>query len=114
MANRYYELALKVATTSQHEKQQMGAVLVRGGCILSIAPNMPSMRWGKHIFSKHAEIRAIQSGHDYSGATLYVARINSKMSKPCDKCMVEIKAAKIKKIVYANWDGDLEEIRVDD
>ncbi len=97
--NRYYNMALKLSSMSNHNKQKMGCVIVRGGAVLATACNLAE--WGRH-----AEQRAIQF-KDLTGATLFVARHNDSMSKPCAKCMPFIIESGIKRIVYKDWNGHI-------
>ena len=105
--NRYYALALKVAETSENHLQRMGAVVVRGGSILSIAPNSTSSKVGVLTVSKHAEERAIHKHVDYSGATIYVARSGGRMSQPCERCTALLIEKGFVYAVYAGWSGEV-------
>jgi deoxycytidylate deaminase len=109
---RWYNLALKFAQKSPHTKHKMGAVIIRGGAVLSVGFNSKSTPFGCDKSSRHAEERAIQIHGDYEGGTIVVARTNNSMSRPCHKCLYKIRQAGISKIVYAGWDGALIEERV--
>ncbi len=112
MKNRWYRLARKIALTSAHDKFKMGAVIVRGGAVLSIAANSAAIRWGDTRGSRHAEHRAIAPGNIYNGATIFIARTNGSMSRPCQACQQKIREAGIERIIYASWDGTLIEERI--
>jgi deoxycytidylate deaminase len=112
--NRYYALALKVAETSENHLQRMGAVVVRGGSILSIAPNSPSTKVGILTVSKHAEERAIHKHGSYEGATIYVARSGGRMSQPCERCTALLVEKGFSYAVYATWNGEVLRQRVAD
>jgi pyrimidine deaminase RibD-like protein len=85
----------------------MGAVVVKGGAILSTAPNLPSQVSGIEIASKHAEERAITKGYDYSGATIFIARKGGGMSRPCARCIKTLQEVGVSYVVYADWDKSL-------
>ena len=93
---------LKVARKKAKECDyiyRLGAVVVRGGKILSIASNT---RKG------HAEVNAIKQASKTEGADIYVTRhtpTGMAMAKPCDNCMEAIKAAGIRRIYYTSRDG---------
>ena len=107
--------AAQVAATGDVRKFKLGAVVKRGGRILSVGVNTyktyspdfeetdkypPRNQW-----TVHAEVAALRSlNFDARGAILYVARVNKygdyRMSKPCKNCMAAIQAAGIKRVVY--------------
>ena len=89
-----------------------GAVIVRGGSVISIGINKnrnhPTVVSSEHIkthCSIHAEIDALRKVKNAKGATIYVARVNRKGkardSRPCNRCYEIIKNNGIKKIVYS-------------
>jgi pyrimidine deaminase RibD-like protein len=78
--------------------KRMAAMIVKGGKVLSIAANHRN---------KHAECRAIRPHEDYVGASIVVARVNNRISRPCSKCMEKILAAGIRTIIYINRSGNL-------
>jgi len=111
---RYLEQAKKVATQSEFPDFRHGAVLVKGGSVISTSNNKNNycsfgMRFRKNQRGKatlHAELGALL-GVDRSrteGATLYVARIgkgdNYKLSQPCRMCDAAMKFVGIKKVVF--------------
>lgn len=63
---------------------------------------------------RHAEERAInnRNGRDFTGATLYCVRLHGTMSKPCPNCMAAIVKAGIRKVVYVDWAGQPQVIKV--
>lgn len=103
--------AMKAAELSE-ERQRHGAVIYKGGSLISVGTNIvandPFFVGEETINPKHhAEamaIRACSKDADLSNAVIYVARINKKgepaMSKPCLTCQEAIKVAKIKRVVY--------------
>jgi deoxycytidylate deaminase len=106
-------LATVLAETSKCRIRH-GAILVRGGSVLSCGTNRdrncPSVFDNSHDKSRHsslhAEMAAIKKASTTSlvGATIYVARVNKqglpRMSRPCNHCYVEILRAGIKEIVF--------------
>jgi deoxycytidylate deaminase len=101
-------IAYKATGNSTHANHQMAAIIIRGGAILSVAANTcgpGDLESYKGLYC--CERKALRKHVDYSGATLIVVRANGKCSKPCTKCAVLIKAAKIKRVVYVNMAGKL-------
>lgn len=98
--NRWLNLAHKLTIDSDHSDQKMGAVIVRGGAVLSKAANR--QRWGSH-----AEIRALSKiGYEAHGATVYVVRENRRTSRPCPMCHLELKRAGVRSVVYLDYNGN--------
>ena len=108
--------ALKVAELST-ANQRHGAVLYKGGSVLSLGVNtVPNDHLSTGEFtgspSTHAETQAIRAcgpDVDLSNTTLYVARVNkngnSMFSKPCKTCQEAIDLAGIKKVIYTTAEG---------
>jgi len=103
-------LAEKVAASSSM-KQKHGAVIVKGGRVMSIGHN----KWRNHpdiieedkikqVCSVHAEVDAISRVADTRNAVIYIARVNNGglpvMSRPCDNCYESILNAGITKIIH--------------
>jgi deoxycytidylate deaminase len=109
----YLNLALKVAMESEC-RQRVGAVVVKGGCVLATACNRdyndPNILEAKDIrmhASICAERRALAMISDdvAAGAVVYVARARRVdsghgCSKPCNRCEKVLNAAGIKRAVY--------------
>lgn len=91
----WIRLADKVASRSLHRKYPMGAVIVRSGVVLSLAPNGP--RWGAH-----AELRALtKCCTDPRGSTVVVSRLTgNRMARPCGMCLGALRAAGVRRFVY--------------
>jgi deoxycytidylate deaminase len=113
---RFMSLAKNVARQSEFSDYRHGAILVKGGSIISTSPNKDSFcSFGARFrnsqnqpgrATRHAEIGAIL-GLDRSitdGATLYVARIGKadefRMSKPCQMCESTLRHVGIKRVIY--------------
>lgn len=108
--NEWLERALEVAKNAKFVSHKMGAIVVKSGKMLSSAHNLGCIEHVTipNLHSKHAERRALKPfKSNYTGATLYVAREGKSMSRPCSKCMVLIKAAGIRKVVYFDWDSNI-------
>jgi deoxycytidylate deaminase len=99
-------------------RQRHGAVVVKGGSVIGTGfnkdRNHPDIVSPEHIKSHcsvHAEVDAIRDAKwNVKGAVLYVARVNNqgkdRNSKPCDRCMVVIEEAQIKKVIYTGSEND--------
>lgn len=105
--SRFLDLAYRVALKDwskrpmSEKSKRMAAVVVRGGQVLSFATNH---------HHRHAEARALRPHMDYTGATVYVMRLNKKVSKPCPECQNALKAAGIRKAVYVNLTCSVESL----
>lgn len=104
---RWIKLALKIAENSNHVQHKMSAIVVRGGNVVAKGFNVVK---SPHTDNKpnHAEARALRNKGDFRGCTIYIVRNNGKMSKPCPHCMARIKEAQISRMVYLDWNGDLQ------
>ena len=114
--NRYFQLSKNMAFNSPYGKLRHGAVLVKGGSIISTSPNKDSFcSFGARFrnsqnqpgrATRHAEIGAILglARTTTGGATLYVARIGKadefRMSKPCQMCESTLRHVGIKRVIY--------------
>ena len=88
-----------------------GAVIVKGGSVISIGINKnrnhPDSVSSEHIkthCSVHAEIDALRKVKNPKGATIYIARVGKnnedRFSRPCDRCHAAIKKSGIRKVIY--------------
>ena len=118
---RYVELAKNMANQSSYGKIRHGAVLVKGGSVLSASFNKDKFNSFGNRFRKqglgpathHAEIGCIL-GLDRSktaGSTVYVVRVNNhgqyRLSKPCPMCHEVLKFCGVRKVVYTAGDNEL-------
>lgn len=102
-----------LASSSLFTRAKVGAVIVKGGRVLSTGIN--SLRYtkdnGRSWPSLHAEEQAIlkllkqpNGGKHLVGSTIYVSRVKKDgsvgLAKPCQKCQELIDAVGIRKIVY--------------
>lgn len=111
----FLNLAAKVAELSDCRIRH-GSVLVRGGSVIAISPNV----WRNHCkyteldkiqsdCSVHSEVAVLKRAAETKNTVLYVARINKsgkvRFSKPCDSCQDAIEIAKVKRVVWSE-DGE--------
>lgn len=123
---RYVDLASRVAEQTDFKEYRHGAVLVRGGVVLNTSCNKNKYKaWANRFRKKqkghatvHAEIGAIL-GLDRSiteGTTVYVVRVGRdghlRNSKPCAMCEAAMQYVGVKRVIYSNSNGTLEEIRL--
>lgn len=103
-------MAAKIAKKSTFQRHRLGAVIVKGGRVLSTGFNQhrPSAKLGTPTL--HAEAAAIlkllnqRRLHDLTGADLYVTRFTAGgavgISKPCRACTELIRSAGIRNVYY--------------
>lgn len=107
----FLDLAVRMAESSDVSFKH-GAVVVRGGSVLSVGvnkwknpmkPDIPPTEYDPNI-SVHAEVDALSRCSDPRGATIYVARVNKRgeerMSRPCIDCEKALIVAGVKKVIY--------------
>lgn len=90
---------------------RIGAVAVRKDGVIVTARN-------SHVFmpmhAAHAE-RKVMRKAGY-GATVYIARVcfdgSISMAKPCPACEALLRNKRVKKVFYTNWDGKIEELKL--
>ena len=118
---RFVELGKKIAESSDFGEYRHGAVLVKGGSVISTSANKNSYAsWGNRFRKRdcghathHAELGCIL-GVDRAvtrGSTVYVARVgklgNMKISKPCEMCEEVLRHVGVKKVVYTINDKEV-------
>lgn len=107
--SRALKLALAACELSD-EPYKLGAVIFKRKPIAT-GFNKTNRGWsGSHYGhwagSLHAEIHAlIKARGAAKGASIFVARKNERMAKPCGPCMAALKEAKISKVFYTNGNG---------
>ena len=126
---RYFELAKRMAKESTYGKLRHGAVLVKGGSIISVGLNKGCYcKFGNRFrdsynfghATQHAEISAVLGvGSGASqGSSIYVARVNNhnqyRMSKPCGMCHDALKFVGVKKAYYTTGENTYEECKIGD
>ncbi len=119
---KYFNYAHQAALKSSYGKIRHGAVLVKGGSVLSYGFNKDKFSSFAKKFrcehmgpaTSHAEIDCLLGipRKKTVGATIYVVRINQdgqlRLSKPCPMCHAALKHCGIKKVVYSTNDGQAE------
>lgn len=110
-----FRIASRQAKHSPHVQHKLGAVIVKGGRILSTGFNSirPSSLLGTRTL--HAEAAAIlqlmkqRRLHDLAGADIYVTRYTKGgavgMARPCDHCRNLIRSVGIRRIHYTTDHG---------
>ena len=105
------DITIKKAKESVFPKFRHGAVVEKGGRIISQGVNVPKPRTPNGSFSSHAEIYPLKRiltllarQRRKDKYELYVARVDQEdkiaMSKPCDKCMAAIKESGVISVVH--------------
>lgn len=101
--------AIKEIFSHPKQRQNMVAVIEKGGAILSIGRNNmtktnPAFFNGEHDLCIHAEYDALRQLRDAKGTNLYVFRFKKSgglgTSKPCSDCMKVIKERGVHKVFY--------------
>jgi len=112
MKSKYFELAKKLARTSEHPDHKLGAVIVKGNNILGLGFNkLKTHPKAKNYAQRiHAELAAILNARtDLKDSDLYVFRYTQSglqgISKPCSGCMIAIEESGIKTIYYSKQEG---------
>tara|TARA_R100000005_G_C4881097_1_gene132704 strand:+ start:196 stop:639 length:444 start_codon:yes stop_codon:yes gene_type:complete len=112
---RYIEIARKVANESKFPRFRHGAVLVKGGSVISTSCNeLDSVSWANKFrqhqcghATRHAELGAILgvAREKTKNSIMYVVRVNPSndflLSKPCPMCMQALKHVGVKKVIYS-------------
>lgn len=113
---KYIARAAEAANLLSDCRFRLGSVVVKSGKVLSVAAN----RWRNtepipgqplHYMSIDAEVGALKQVPNPEGATIYVTRVgrtgNLTMARPCIRCQLEIVQAKVKTLVFTDWDGKI-------
>ena len=117
---RYLQIARKMANKNSHEQFSHGAVLVKGGSIISFAFNKNKVSSFASRFrdcerdgfaTRHAELSCVLNLNrsQTEGAIIYCVRVGKggtlRMSKPCDMCLKALQFTGVKKVVYSTGNG---------
>ena len=113
---QWMKIAVQQANLAPHDKWRIGAVLVRGGSLLSIGYNRyrndPSLVEIPGV-SYHAEAVAIKRAGDPRGSTIFIARLTRSgqlgLARPCERCRHLLLENGIRNIVYTTIDGVVRE-----
>lgn len=117
MKQKFFELAKKIAESSDHPQHKLGVVITSKNKIISIGFNKHKTNpKSNHVFkSHHAELDAIlKSGKsDLSDCVLYIYRETRDgtlgNSFPCKYCQDLLKRVNLKQIYYTTPDGYMEQ-----
>ncbi len=101
------------AVTAPHSQWRVGAVIVRGGSVLSTGVNRyrnhPSKVMSLDGVSYHAEEVAIRRAGNVANATIYVARVTRSgyigMAMPCDRCQQLLNDYGVRTAVWTTPNG---------
>jgi tRNA(Arg) A34 adenosine deaminase TadA len=115
--SRYVEIAANEAAKSDYH-YRLGAVVVDHGRVVGKGCNElrtdPNLR-RRGYYSVHAEIRSLMRSKG-KGDTLVVVRIRKNnaltSSQPCSMCLGYAKEYGIRKIIYIDWLGNIQEMRI--
>ena len=123
---RYIDMAIDIASSSENSKFRHGAVLVKNGKPRSSARNEERhCSFGNRFRERdcghatlHAELGCIL-GLDRGvtqGSTVFVARVNklgeARMSKPCTMCQAALSHVGVKKVFYTTSHNSVESINL--
>lgn len=106
---KYLRLAESKASESNYKRWPMGAVIVRGGCVLGHGTNElrnPANMDGVPFqeCSTHAEVAALRRTKKTQGSTIYVARLmrtgKRGIAKPCSRCQAELIFAGVRQAIW--------------
>ena len=114
--------AARQAAKSTH-KFRMGAVIVKGGRVVSTGYNVVGHRsqyreWESIHAEEQAIVKLLRSGSLdlLANSVLYVSRINNRgelaCSKPCRTCFSLIQSVGIKKVVFINELNEVDHAKV--
>ena len=112
MKRAFLEMAVNEAERS-YQNFKHGAILVKGGKVISTGHNKVSTRCPAHMYSIHAESAAIKNCTEKTGSLsnthVYVVRINKTGlagSLPCAKCQRFMKIHGVSRVFYSTGRRD--------
>lgn len=105
-----HRLASKAALNSEHRQHRMGAVVVKGGRILSTGYNQlrPSKLIGTNTLhaEAHAVLKLLKDNrlHDLAGSDCHVTRFTRGgrvgMARPCSHCMDLLRSTGVRRVFF--------------
>jgi len=108
MSNRAKRLAISEALSSKHPMFRLGAVLENRRNEVASCCNIPAFHGCRGMCAETRLLRHPPRNHSVGGV-LYVARVwkdgTLSMARPCNKCMLLIRARGIREINYTNQEG---------
>jgi len=102
----------------------MVCILVKGGSIISVGANKensapkPFVKQYRPSMQLHAEMSCLAGvlKENSKNSTVYVlgetVNGNQMLSKPCPSCEGFLREMQVRRVVYENRDGNLEEYRI--
>ncbi len=123
---RFINMAVDIATSSENSKFRHGAVLVKNGKVRNSACNEERYcAFGDRFRERdcghatlHAELGCIL-GVDRNitqGSTIFVVRVNKqgtpRISKPCTMCQAALSHVGVKQVVYTTSNDSIESINL--
>lgn len=117
---RGMKAAEKAAWLSKSPSHRVGAAIFKGTKLVSYGWNSRKSHPRSHTIQKghHAEFAALMANwkYDLIGATIYVTRLtrggNIGIAAPCKECRKLIEACGLKRVVFTNREGEVEEWRL--
>jgi deoxycytidylate deaminase len=117
-----FRMAEKQAKKSTFKQHRLGAVLVKGGRVLSTGYNKYGYTKELRYSTVHAEessiVRLIKTGRlvDCMGADLYVSRITPGgrigLAKPCPRCLDLCRSVHVNRVWFSTEDGTMGTIKL--
>lgn len=121
---RIQKLGKKLLKLSNHSRYKMVCLLVKGGNILSVGNNKensapkPFVKQYRPSMQLHAEMSCLAGvlKETSKNATVYILgeTVNGTqmLSRPCPSCEGFLREMQVRRVVYENRDGNLEEYRM--
>lgn len=113
MKLRYFELAKRLTTFSDHHQHSIGSVIVKKNKVISVGYNsIKTHTRSPHAFkSTHSEFKACWgvAPEELKGASIYIYRQlkdgSLGLARPCPSCYSFLKSVGIKTIYYTDYDN---------
>jgi len=105
--NKFVNYAIDEANYSPL-RYQLGAIIFKGGSILSRGYNYES------VHAEHSALKKLKP-HQTEGADILVVRINTKglaMAKPCTDCHKKLVNNGIRRVFYSDNDGGIQVMKL--
>lgn len=120
---KFQKFGRKLLKLSTHPKYRMSCLMVKGGNIISVGINKvgsppPYVKRLHKNMGLHCEVDCLAgiSKKASRGATIYIfgetVKGNNILTQPCFSCYSFIVLSQIKRIVFENRDGSLEELKL--
>jgi len=108
---RHLEHALRLSELSTC-KQQHGAVVAKGKRVLSVGVNrnrnnpcnVSNPKVNSALHAERAALKTLEfTDVDFSRVTLYVARSENRLSRPCELCWKYIEHLGVGQVIWTPW-----------